>query len=292
MNKTSAGFIVALLSIFLFSCKAGKQPVRRQVKIIDSAKMKRYGLVTVDTPGAPAVVITKPQAPQPPSATTEQQKLIEAMDPVWKRTLSFSTFSGKAKCHYAGMGQKQEFTAHIRIQRDKVIWINVTSFLINVARIYITPDSIQLVNHLQREAHKMHISQANKLLPAPIDFNTMQNLIIGNALSPSGIAVAAKDFGGSLSVQVEDPNVIQQLAYNKTDSTLRSLQMRTRDARTEGMIQYGNYEVVTGRRFATSRAINLSNEGEPFYLDMNFNGAAFDEDVEMPFSIPKNYEQK
>jgi hypothetical protein len=292
MNKTVAGFIVVILSFFLFSCKTGKQPVRRQVKIIDSAKMKRYGLITVDTPGAKAVVTAKPQAPQPPSASTEQQKLIEVMDPVWKKVVNFSTFSGKAKCHYAGLGQKQEFTAHIRIQRDKVIWVNVTSFLINVARIYITPDSIQLVNHLQREAHKMHISQANKLLPAPVDFNTMQNLIVGNALSQSGSAVAAKDFGGTLSVQVEEREVIQLLAYNKTDSTLRSVQMRTRDARTEGMIQYGNYEIVTGRRFATSRAINLSNEGEPHYLDMNFNGAEFDGEVEMPFSIPKNYEMK
>jgi hypothetical protein len=196
--------------------------------------------------------------------------------------------------HYAGMGQKQEFTANIRIQKDKIIWVNVTALggIVNVARVYITPDSIFLINYLQREAHRMHISQANKLLPAPVDFNIMQNLILGNALSQAGQAMDARDFGGTLSIETEDGGIKQLVSYNKTDSTMRTLQMRTKNNQTEGMIQYGNYDLVSGRRFSTSRAVSLSNAGEPYYLDMNFNSAEFDQSTDFPFSIPKNYTLK
>ncbi len=288
--------LLPILALFA-SCKVGKQPVRRQVKIIDSSKMKRYGLVTVDTPGAkpavkPEVVI---KSPTPESGvSTEKQTLINTLSPLWQKSTSFSTFSGKAKMHYAGTGQKQEFTANIRIQKDKIIWVNVTALggIVNVARVYITPDSIFLINYLQREAYKMHISQANKLLPAPVNFRIMQNLILGDALTQAGQPLDASDFGGTLSIETEDGGIRQLLSYNKTDSTMRSLQMRTRDNQTEGMIQYGNYDMVSGHRFATSRAINLSNNGEPYYLDMNFNTAEFDLPTDFPFTIPKNYTLK
>lgn len=288
--------LLPVLALFA-SCKVGKQPVRRQVKIIDSSKMKRYGLVTVDTPGAKP--ITKPEVavknPTPESGVSpEKQALINTLNPLWQRSTSFGTFSGKAKMHYAGMGQKQEFTANIRIQKDKIIWVNVTALggIVNVARVYITPDSIFLINYLQREAYKMHISQANKLLPAPVNFAIMQNLILGDALSQAGKPLDARDFGGTLSIETEDGGIRQLMSYNKTDSTMRSLQMRTKDNQTEGMIQYGNYDLVSGHRFATSRAINLSNVGEPYYLDMNFNTVEFDQPTDFPFTIPKNYTLK
>lgn len=298
MNRPVTVWVLpALLLMFLVSCKVGKQPVRRQVKIMNPALMKRYGLVTVDT--APGMVKTvpgtEPAQPKAPGTTTsETSQLVNALIPLWKKQVAFATFSSKAKMHYAGLGQKQEFTAHIRMLKDKVIWINVTALggIVNVARIYITPDSIFLLNYVEREIFRMPITQANKLLPAPVDFDIMQNLIVGNALSQEGKANAAKDFGGTLSIEVESNSVIQKISFNKTDSTMRSLQMSTKDNQVQGMIQYGNYDMVSGKKFATSRAINLNNSGEPYYLDMNFNNTEFDQPVDMPFSIPKNYKLK
>lgn len=296
MNRTVPGLVALVICmLFLFSCKIGKQPVRRQVRIVTPEKQQRYGLITVDTvPG-----VTKPVPPSEPTKPAEgnaaaKQDLINKLTPLWQRQVSFNTFTGKAKCHYAGMGQKNEFTANIRVKKDQIIWINATALggIVNVARIYITPDSIFLVNYLQRSAYKMPIADANKLLPAPVDFSIMQNLIIGNALKLNGMATDAVDFGGTLSIQTEDKDIIQQLTYNKADSSMRSLQMRTRDNQTEGMVQYGNYDMVSGRKFSTSRAISLNNQGEPYYLDMNFNNADFDRDIDFPFSIPKNYTVK
>ncbi|RYD56195.1 MAG: DUF4292 domain-containing protein [Sphingobacteriales bacterium] len=279
MTKHFAAALLVVFAMSMTACKIGKKPTRKAVTIEKKAD---------------SAVVTVPVAdPSKPALTLEKQALIDNLLPVWNKQIDFATFSGKSKMRYEGKGQKLDFTAHIRIQKDRVIWISVTAFLLQVARAYITPDSIMVVNYMEREASRMPISQVSKLLPAPVDFYSLQNLIVGNALKTSGtIATDATDFGGTWSLQMEAPNMIQQATYNKADTTMRSLQVRTSSGTTDGMIQYGNYAMIQGRKFADSRAINLVNNGERYYVDMNFNDVEFDKQLEFPFSIPKNYKIK
>jgi hypothetical protein len=214
--------------------------------------------------------------------------------PLLQRQISFNTFSGKAKMHFKGLGQNNQFSANIRIKKDEVIWINITALggFVPVARLYITPDSFQLINTMERSAMQLPIAEAVKVLPVKADFSMLQNLLIGNALRTTGKPISAGDEGGSLRLQTETEDLVQEVTYNKADSNLRSLQMRTTDNRTEGLIQYGNYGMTSGRAFSESRAISLNNAGEPYYLDMNFSSAEFDVEIDLPFTIPKSYKLK
>lgn len=282
MNKCWAAVIVMVLAMNMTACKIiGKRPPRPQVtteKKADSAQV------------IPPVVTNTSE--QPSDISPEKKQLIGNLMPLWSKQIDFTTFSAKAKMHYEGRNQKNEFTAHIRIAKDRIIWVSVTAFLIQVARVYITPDSIQVINYLNRDVIKMPIADANKLLPAPVDFNTLQNFIIGNALKASVNATDATDFGGSWTLQVDEPGMQQQATYNKADSTMRTLQIRTPDNRTQGVIQYGDYKDMDGRKFAENRAVNLNNNGEQYYMDMNFNNVEFNKQLDFPFSIPKNYKVK
>lgn len=282
--------LIAITSI-LTSCQTNKQPVRKNVWFEKKYAIKeRFGANTVDTPGGVSGTVVA--APKEPNA--QKQLLIASLTPLLQNEILYKTFSGKAKMHYSSNSQKQEFVAHIRISKDSVIWINVTAAagMVSVARVYITPDSLLLLNHLQKEVYKMAIADASKLLPIPVNFRLVQNLFIGNMLQKGGMPKDATDFGGTWTIDVEDAEMLQQIGFNKTDSTIRSLQMRSKDDAVQGMIQYGTYENTDGRKFATERALNISNKGEPHYLDMSFNKVEFDQPIEVPFSIPKNYQLK
>lgn len=282
--------LIAITSI-LTSCQTNKQPVRKNVWFEKKYAIKeRFGANTVDTPGGVSGTVVA--APKEPNA--QKQLLIASLTPLLQNEILYKTFSGKAKMHYSSNSQKQEFVAHIRISKDSVIWINVTAAagMVSVARVYITPDSLLLLNHLQKEVYKMAIADASKLLPIPVNFGLVQNLFIGNMLQKGGMPKDATDFGGTWTIDVEDAEMLQQIGFNKTDSTIRSLQMRSKDDAVQGMIQYGTYEYTDGRKFATERALNISNKGEPHYLDMSFNKVEFDQPIEVPFSIPKNYQLK
>lgn len=282
--------LIAITSI-LTSCQTNKQPVRKNVWFEKKYAIKeRFGANTVDTPGGVSGTVVA--APKEPNA--QKQLLIASLTPLLQNEILYKTFSGKAKMHYSSNSQKQEFVAHIRISKDSVIWINVTAAagMVSVARVYITPDSLLLLNHLQKEVYKMAIADASKILPIPVNFGLVQNLFIGNMLQKGGMPKDATDFGGTWTIDVEDAEMLQQIGFNKTDSTIRSLQMRSKDDAVQGMIQYGTYENTDGRKFATERALNISNKGEPHYLDMSFNKVEFDQPIEVPFSIPKNYQLK
>ncbi|OSZ79491.1 hypothetical protein CAP35_14940 [Chitinophagaceae bacterium IBVUCB1] len=280
--------LIAITSVFT-SCQTNKKPVGKNLWFEKKYAIKeRFGANTVDTPNA----VKKEEVTKEPN--NDKVMLMANLAPLLLNEINYKTFSGKAKMHYESNEQKHDLVAHIRINKDNAIWINVTAAagMVSVARIYITPDSLLLLNHLQKEIHKLAIADANKLLPIPVNFSLLQNLLIGNLLQKGGTPIDATDFGGTWTLSTEDADMYQQIGFNKTDSTIRTMQMRTKDDSTQAMMQYGAYENTNGKQFATERVLTISNKGEPHYLDMNFNKAEFDQPVEMPFNIPKNYKLK
>ncbi|MBN9484988.1 MAG: hypothetical protein BGO70_05295 [Bacteroidetes bacterium 43-93] len=290
MNHSVARFGVVLLTLLVFaSCQVGKKPVRKNVTIDKYAIKERYGMNSVDT-----IPVTK-ELPGSGGVGSEQKKTLTAMLlNLADRQVPFVSFSGKAKMHHIAGNDKQEFVAHIRIKKDSIIWINVTALggTIPVARVLITPDSISLINNLQKEVRQLQIGDVNKLLPVSVDFATMQNLIMGNVLKQSGNPVDVGDFGGTWTMQVKDSQMVQQLSFNKADSSIRTLQMRTADDSTQGLVQYGGYEIIDNKLFSMQRVITINNAGDEHYIDMNFNKVDFDEPLDFPFNIPKSYDKK
>ncbi len=276
------GVLILLTAVYtLSSCKTGKKPVRKDV--------------AVDSVATAGGVVDSLLIPFP-ALNEEKKALVGILLPLKEKKIHFHTFTGKAKMFFQGGGEKHEFTAGIRMQKDSVIWVSVSALggLVQVARAMITPDSIHLINYLQREVTMLPASEASKLLPADINFETLQNLIIGNLVSSNGIPTDATDFGGTWSLQLEDRQYHQLIAYNKSDTTMRSNQVRTRNAVPETglMMQFGNYEWVSNQRFPVSRVINIITGEDQYYLDMNFSNVIIDEPTDFPFVIPKKYTLK
>ena len=139
----------------------------------------------------------------------------------------------------------------------------------------------------------MPLADAGKGLPAPVDFQILQNLIIGNVLRQAGKITDATDLGNLIALEVEEENVIQQITYNKADTTIKSLQLRSISGPLmTGLIQFGNYGSFNGKKFSMDRTVNVINGGDQYNLEMNFNNPTFDQPLELPFSMPRNYKRK
>jgi hypothetical protein len=269
---------------YLSSCRIFKKGSRKKVKADTTA--------VINIPDTTVFVAT----PLPtPAINPEKQQLIATLMPLWDKQIDFKTFTGKAKMHYEGKGEKHEFTAIIRMKKDQGIWVSVTALggIVQVARVLVTPDSFKLINYLNKEYMVMSVSEAGRVLPAAVDFQVLQNLIIGNVLKHSGIPSDATEFGGSQMLEMQEADYIQQVTYNKADNTMRSLQVKSvAPGGFEGLIQYGGYGQVEGRTFPANRSVRIVNEGEQHLVDMDYNNASFDKDIDLPFSIPKGYDRK
>ncbi len=289
MNRFVGGLVLMALSVGFSSCSFHHLVAGKKARSYDSTKV-----VTSSSYAVFPALDTIAVAGKPIDDTTEIiNKLIAEITPVWKSRLSYTTFKGKAKVHVQGPDDKQEFTAHIRLRKDSVIWVNITALGgVSFARVLVTRDSFFMTQPMNHMATRMPLSHAAKVLPTKVDFSSLQNMLVGEPLRDGNVTYATS-FGGSWSVQVEDSSYIQRITYNKADSTLRSGQMRTRDPKgPQAITEYGSYETVDGKRVSTARVINIRNGDDIYSIDMNFNNISFDEVMDYPFSIPESYEIK
>lgn len=297
MNRIVLIWIPLLLLVFA-SCKPGKKLLRKSKTVTDTTVVD--SLATVPQPqidifdvkaDGHMVIMELPvdTANINNIDTTIATSSTEYMPPA---EVDFTTFKGKAKMNYSGGGMSQDFTANIRMAKDSIIWIHVTAGmgLVNVARILITPDSFSLLNYLDKTGMKLHISEANQLLPAQVDFKTLQSFIIGEVLqTPYQRVAATQDMGDTWVMDIQGLNTNQVVNYSKADSTINNLQVLSTNGGFAGVIQFANYTIISSRKFALNRDININSNNELHHLDMIFNNATFDEVLDFPFAIPDSY---
>ena len=274
--------LIAIMLFHLSACGIFKKGTKK-------SRSKGANSAAVVTP-ANEPVKTVEVTPNP----NMDKNLVDTYTPAWKNEIAFKTFSGKAKCHYDGKGQNYDFTANIRIKKNEAAWIMATALggMVQVARVYVTPDSFALINYLEKSYISMRIEEVNKVLPFPVDFTMLQNLFIGNALRTDAQIMDAKSSGDVVTLVVKKENLNQDIAINSSSKQISLLRVYLDNDPSEAVVRYNNYSNRDGRSFPQDRVINVSNNGDQHLLEMNFTDAKFDGAVDMPFSVPKNYTKK
>ena len=286
MNKLAATTILLVICSGLASCSFHRLAAGKKAKSYDSTAMHSTAMHAI-LPQPDTII-----AAVAPDTSDIAKELVQQLTPVWEARINYKTFSGKAKVHFTGPDNDKEFTAHFRVRKDSVIWVNVTFDAIPVARLLITQDSFFLLNTINKEITRIPLNQAAKILPTKVDFTSLQNLVTGEPLR-GGKITDATGFGGSWTIQAEDSSYIQRITYNKADTTMRTGQLRTRDPKgPQAMTAYGNYETIGNRRISTSRTLHIQNGNDVYSLDMNFTKVDFDEPLDFPFTIPRSYTEK
>jgi hypothetical protein len=283
------GFVFSMSSCSLWRRVTGRQ----KPQVIDSMLAAPpdsmgirpdTGIARMDTPA-----VMPPALPDSADAA-----LLQAWLPLWNARTAYATFSGKAKVHYEGAGDEKDFSISIQMERDKRIWISITgSFLglsMEAVRALITPDTIVVINRLQKEVSSLPFAEAGKLLPVNVDFATLQSLIIGDVLPAGHVPDQVADTSNMLILTASSPDFDHVVQYSKPDTTLRFQHFRS--AAASLLVDYAGYEMANGHRFARDRRMMMQNQGELHHLTLEFSQVSFDEPVNMNFSIPAKYERK
>lgn len=204
------------------------------------------------------------------------------------------TFSAKLKVHYEGSdGKDYEFNAFIRLQKNKVIWISINALLgIEAFRAIITPDSVKVLNKMDKVYQLRSVSYLQEMSHLPFDFNTLQSVVLGNPVYlDSNILYYRKDLQGISILSIGA--IFRNYLTLNNDLTLKhsilddvdQMQARSCD------ITYGDFEKVDTVLFSTYRKIVISEKGR-LDVEMNFKNIRFNENLDFPFTVPKNYKRK
>jgi len=210
-----------------------------------------------------------------------------------KNRINFTTFSAKIKVQYEDKkGKQPDFNAFVRLYKDSVLWITISATFLGIEafRILITKDSIIIVNKLDKKVERHTFGYVEGIAHIPLNFSTLQDLIIGNPIYVGDSIVAfrqtenhiligtvGKFFKNLLTVTDNGNNLIERSKLDDIDIN----QNRTAD------LTYGEYE----KNFATYREITVA-EKTKVDISLSFKQYEFNKELSFPFSIPKNYKTK
>ena len=263
-------FLVA----FTFSC--------RTTKHINKA------IATKDT--VAAVVISNQ------SANDSVKMVNTTMDNLHQHYIDFKTFNAKVKVQFEdSKGKQPDITAIVRIVKDSAIWVSLTATLFNIEvyRMFITRDSVILMNTRDKEVQYRSLDYLQDITEIPFDYATLQNLMIGNPIFMDSNVVSYKktetrililtvgQFFKHLLTLSTDKNL---LLHSKLDD-VDMARNRTAD------ITYDDYESKNGFDFSTYREITLSEKNK-LDIRLNFKQYEFNKDLSVSFKVPKNYTRK
>src|SRR5690606_22384048 len=97
----------------------------------------------------------------------------------YKNQLDFKTIRGRLKVDFEDGDTSQGFTLSLRMEKDKAIWLSAT---LSMVKVLITPDRVSFYNKLDNTYFDGDFSYLSKLLGTELDFEKVQNLLIGQAI--------------------------------------------------------------------------------------------------------------
>ena len=266
-------FIVIISIITVFAC--------RPVKKIQTAIEKK------DT------VAQKPVVPAPVVDSNQLKK--DFYRRVYSNKIDFQHFNGKIKVDYNNSdGTSIDGTAFIRIRKDSIIWISITGPLnIEGMRLLVKPDSVIIMNKLKKTISYKSVAYLKDLVKLPVDFYTVQDLLMGNPVFFTDTIVSIKSSGSSLLGLSTGRFFKHLITIDTTDN--RILHSKLDDVeetmnRTSDII-LSDYNNQQGRLFSNKREITVT-EKQKIEIKLDFKQANFDEPQTFPFSIPKNFKVK
>ena len=150
---------LGVLCLMIFSCRSAKK-IQTAISKKDTSQVVMVSDSKFDSAGFIRNVIPKIDA----------------------NHIDFNTFSAKVKVDYrGGDGKSYDFNAFLRMRKDSIIWVSINAALgIEAFRILITPDSVKVLNKLDKVVQFRSLNYLQEVTKLPIDFHTLQDIIIGN----------------------------------------------------------------------------------------------------------------
>jgi hypothetical protein len=210
--------------------------------------------------------------------------------------IDFTTFSGHVHLNYEDKdGHDYDINAFIHIKKDSMIWVSINAALgIEAFRLLITKDSVKILDRLKKIVRLRSVSFLQEQIRLPIDFKTLQDLLVGNPifLDTAHVLYYRKETHGQTSLFSVGQTFTNFLTLNP-DFTVQHSKLDDTDplrARTCDMT-FGEYDYSGPVPFSAYRKVSVEENGK-VDIEIAYKQFKFNEPLSYSFSIPKNYHRR
>ncbi|MFK7907095.1 MAG: DUF4292 domain-containing protein [Chitinophagales bacterium] len=196
----------------------------------------------------------------------------------------------KAKITASDGKQKQSFNADVRLRKDSVLWMSIspTIMKIEVARILITPDSVQVINRINKQYYASNVDALESLTKYPLDFAMLQNILFGNPVvkgdGTPALSITKEHYCIANTLQDLDLGIcLEPNSYNIAEmSVAEKVQQRKLN------MLLTNYEEIDKQRFSLERVLNIETPQE-YNVEIKLSKIKVNEPQKTSFSVSERY---
>ncbi len=218
----------------------------------------------------------------------------------------FEWFDGKFNADINNDGKPNSVKGRVRIRRDSLIWISIKPdvAIIEVFRILISPDSVQVVNYLDKKYFKDKFSAIKEFIKYDVSFHMVQNIFIGNptfALDASTFKsftnkegmdiISSSDFKTYVDARNnEQPaNFLFQALWFEGSLHKRNLIYDPAN-KVELDLQYLEHEMQQSVLLPKTGQLTVVGGKTNLRFSYTYTKVILNEVLEFPFSIPESYD--
>lgn len=248
---------------------------------------------------------TTKKAARSPLNSKNPQELTQLLN---DHDFKFDWLNAKIEATYTKEDKTNSFNITLRIRKDSVMWLSISPALgIEVARVLITKDTLKLVDRLNSKYAISNFSHINELLQVTLDFETLQELLVGNSFSYLDDKKFRSSFiDGDLYVLstlgkrklkksiVDDKeikrNFNQDIWMEPDIFKVVKMLIQDRKANKKLLADYKDFRDVEGQKFAFKSSFNIQTE-KTVNITLEYTKVNINKPQEFPFSIPEKYEK-
>lgn len=209
----------------------------------------------------------------------------------YQNELQFKTLSGKVKIDYSDGEDTQGVSVSLRIKKDEVIWMSAP---LGIVKAYITPDRVSYYNKLENEYFDGDFVYLSNLLGTELDFEKVQNLLLGQALfnlrdDKYDVTVLGENYELRPKNSLEMIKVLFQIEPKNFKIAAQQLSEPLKNRTLD--INYKNYQKVNKWILPNEIFIHATEGNTRNTIDIEYRNMEFNEPMNFPYSIPKGYKE-
>ncbi len=204
---------------------------------------------------------------------------------------------------------RQSVRGSVRIKRDSIILLSFNMFAgIEAARIKLTPDSVLLVDRVNREYLKRKYIDSYNILPFNLDFYELQSVFIGK---PPNISANMDDSFKEIEYENNDNITILKFSefsnfqqrfsegihlknteiYLSNSMLINRILINDTGSGYNYKIDYEGYSEIDGVILPSKIDILQFRDDNVIKITMQMSGIEINRDIAFPFSLPNGYNE-
>ncbi|OON66735.1 hypothetical protein B0919_21375 [Hymenobacter sp. CRA2] len=213
------------------------------------------------------------------------------------RNLDFTYLAAKGKAQIEANGEKYSANLNVRMRKDSVIWVSASLLGIEGIRARITPDTVQVINKLEKTYYAGGFDYLRRQFNVPITYAQLQAMLLGDYLpAPQDTALTAVTEGPVQRVQYRQTGILVEQLIELSRARLQQLNVTDPKSQSSLKVTYNDFQPLQPgeQPFAHGILVQAQQPGrQPANVTINYRNVDLDKErLSFPFSVPAEYGRK